>query len=80
MSREQVVRIGILGKGLYQMKKFASLLVVLSMGLFSVGMVGCGGATEDTDTTEPGVTAPAEGDAGGETVEEVEETTTEEEG
>ena len=42
------------------MKKFATLLILLSLGLFSVGMTGCGGDDEADDAT-----TDADGDGGG---------------
>ena len=41
------------------MKKFATLLILLSLGLFSVGMTGCGGDDEKTDD------AATDADSGG---------------
>ncbi len=47
------------------MKKFATLLILLSLGLFSVGMAGCGGDDNgDTDSTDNGDNGDG-GDDGG---------------
>ena len=35
------------------MKKFATLLILVSLGLFSVGMAGCGGDDEPAADTPP---------------------------
>ena len=36
------------------MKKFATLLILLSLGLFSVGMTGCGGDDKADDAATDG--------------------------